>query len=91
MGVYLVQRVSFFKGAARAAEGGEVDVGRMQGLVTRYTEHLHITMNSILTLGGESYIGRGNDELAELKAQRRPGRPASAREDNAKAEDGPGG
>lgn len=37
----LVQRVAFFKGAARAAdEGGVVDVGRMQGLVTRYTNPL---------------------------------------------------
>ena len=33
----------------------------------------------MLTLN--SYVGRGDEELAELKAQRRPGRPSSARED----------
>lgn len=28
-----------------------------------------------------SYLGRQNEELAELKSQRRPGRPSSTRED----------
>ncbi|KAL6721157.1 translation machinery-associated protein 16 [Lecanora helva] len=57
----LLQRIAFFQGVAKAAEGA-IGPGKIHELV-------------------QSYLGRHDEELAELESQRRPGRPSSTRED----------
>ena len=70
-------RVAFFQGVAKAAEG-PLEVERISGLLQRSVVRLRC-LGSMLTLN--SYLARGEEELNELKAQRRKGRPASSRQD----------
>ncbi|KAL8797478.1 MAG: hypothetical protein Q9195_000294 [Heterodermia aff. obscurata] len=75
--VATVERVSFFQEAAETA-GDLLSLEKTQILIQRSASTSSI-QNLKLTLF--SYLNRDNEELQQLKAERRPGRPSSAKED----------
>ena len=70
--------MSYFQGAAKAASG-PLEAEKIHSLILRFSTSTFLSEG--LSLIDHSYIGRHDQELGELKNQRRPGRPSSARED----------
>lgn len=75
----VVQRVALFQGAAKAATG-TIEVELVHSLIQRYAyKSSRISEDGKLKVG--RYLSRNDNELADIKSQRRPGRPSSTRED----------
>ena len=72
-----VDRVSFFQGAAEKATD-PVSLEKIQTLIQRSASSSSIQGMGLILF---SYLNRDNQELLQLKAERRPGRPSSAKED----------
>ena len=75
-----MQRIAYFQGAAKAAEG-TIDDEQVNSLIQRFIFPLYSGIPPLILA---SYIQRNDDELAKFKSERRPGRPRSNREDRLK-------
>ena len=74
-----MQRVAYFQEAAKTA-GGSLGTEKIHDLVQRSVSNKYPPTWQTLA-DGPSYLTRHDQEVAELKSQRRPGRPSSTRED----------
>ena len=74
-----MKRVAYFQEVAKTA-GGSFNAERIHDLIQRSVSLGYPPTWGILA-DESSYLTRHDQEFAELKSQRRPGRPSSTRED----------
>ena len=75
-----MKRVAYFQQLAKTA-GGSFDTEKIHDLIQRSVYPHNVLQHGGLSLMKLSYLTRHDQEVAELKSQRRPGRPSSTRED----------
>lgn len=75
-----VDRVKFFQKAAKDDENRPFDMDKIQGIISQCV-YYHITIHYVDTNRRPRYVHQYDEEYDVAKKARRPGRPASARED----------